>query len=108
MNVIRKATGYLSTILVIAVIIAMLTVPSKEKLQQQLAATYGDSVHITITENSFKLIVPVVTNCKYSITGKPKQFDLHPNDTAKKPIYLANILKSGVYLGLFGRFWEWN
>ena len=108
MNVIRKATAYLSTIVVIAVIIAMFTVPSKEKLQQQLAATYGDSLRITITESSFKLIVPVVTNCKYSVTGKPKQFTLHPNDSAKKPVYLANIIKSGVYLGLFGRFWQWK
>lgn len=108
MNVIRKVTGYLTTILVIAVIVAMLTVPSKEKLQQQLAATWGDSLRITITENSFKLIVPVVTNCKYSITGKPKQFNPHPNDSISKPLYLANIKKSGVYLGLFGRFWEWK
>jgi hypothetical protein len=108
MNVIRKATAYLSTIVVIAVIIAMFTVPSKEKLQQQLAATYGDSLRITITENSFKLIVPVVTSCKYSVTGTPKQFTLHPNDSVNKPLYLANIIKSGVYLGLFGRFWQWK
>lgn len=108
MNVIRKITGYFSTIVVITVIIAMFTVPSKEKLQQQLAATWGDSLRVTITESSFKLIVPVVTTCKYTVTGTPKQFNLHPNDSISKPLYLANIKKSGVYLGLFGRFWEWK
>lgn len=102
----KKISGWLTAVLVTAAIVAAFTVPSKEKLQQQLSATYSDSAHVNINESKIKLIVPILNICNYTVTGKAKTTSIKTSDG--KPLAVASILHSGTYIGLFGRFWKWN
>lgn len=100
----KKISGWITGILITALIVAVFTVPSKQKLQQQLQTAYSDGVHINIDETTIKVVAPVATLCSYSITGKPKQVTLKTGGT---PLAVATYIKSGTYVGLFGTFWEW-
>jgi hypothetical protein len=102
----KKISGWLTTIFLIAVIVAAFTVPSKEKLEKQLTAGYADSGHVNINESKIKLLVPILNICTYTITGQPKITNVKTSDG--KPLSLARIIKTGTYIGLLGRFWEWK
>lgn len=102
----KRISGWLTAILLAAAIVAAFTVPSKEKLQQQLSAAYTDSVHVNINESKIKLIVPILNICTYTVTGKAKTTGFKTSDG--KPLAVASILQSGTYIGLFGLFWKWN
>jgi hypothetical protein len=102
----KKISGWFTAILLTAAIVAAFTVPSKEKLQQQLSAAYADSAHININESKIKLIVPLINICNYTITGKARVINFKTSDG--KPLSVASMLQSGTYIGLFGRYWKWN
>lgn len=102
----KKISGWFTTILIIALIISAFTIPAKEKLEQQLKTQYGDTVHVSINETQIKILAPLAIICSYNITGsaKPTTFKLADG----KPLAVARFIKRGTYLGLFGRFWEWE
>lgn len=102
----KKLSGWLTAVFFMAVITAALTVPSKAKLQKQLTAAYADSGHVNINESKIKLLVPIMNICTYTITGQPKITGIKTSDG--KPLSLATIVKAGTYIGLFGRFWQWD
>ena len=102
----KKISGWFTAILITAAVVAAFTVPSKEKLQQQLAAGYGDSAHVNIEETNIKIIAPLASICTYTITGNARTVNLKV--AGGKPLAVATLLKQGVYVGLFGRFWQWK
>lgn len=102
----KKISGWLTAVFLIAVIVAVFTVPSKEKLEKQLTAIYADSGHVNISESKIKLLVPIMNICTYTVTGKAKTTGLKTSDGTT--LSVASILQSGTYIGLFGRFWKWN
>lgn len=102
----KKISGWLTAILLLAVILAAFTVPTKEKLEQQLSALYSDNAHVNINDSKIKLIVPICNICTYMITGKAKTTGFKTSNGSTMAV--APILQSGTYIGLFGRFWKWN
>ncbi len=102
----EKISGWFTIAFIIAVIVAAFTVPKKEKLQQQLQATYGDTAHVNIEATKIKILVPMAIIYSYDITGPAKKIDLKV--AGSKPVAVATFIKTGTDLGLFGRFWQWE
>lgn len=102
----KKFSGWFTAVVIITLIVAAFTVPGKEKLEKQLQLQYGDSVHVTIRETQVKILAPLAILCSYTITGASKPISLKLS--GGEPLAVARHIKSGIYVGLFGRFWEWE
>lgn len=126
----KKLSGYLGTIVILLLVVASVTVPSKTKLENNLAIVNasGDTTKVLIHEESFKVLgfLKVATSCQAQYLGKPvltnkdklgykvhydtatKKYISVPPDPSVKPIYAASINKVENYIGLFGTFWKYD
>ena len=105
----KKVLSYLTTAIVITLIVACFTVPDNKKLNDQIAASINDGSHFTIQENQFKVLgfVTLLTTNTVQYTGKATSVTL-PNSTKQQTIQVATLKKVEVYIGLLGKFWKWN
>lgn len=104
----RKVISYLTTALVILLIVACFTVPDTKKLNDQITASITDSSHFTIKENQFKILgfVPLLTTNSVQYTGSTSV--TIPNTSHQQQFKVAILKKTEMYIGLLGKFWKWQ